>query len=194
MVPAPIGRVDLAPSLAWVSWTPHAGPEQADDVAAVAADTDEGRRRIADAVRDEDAGIARLANLSVAALWVPDRVAADPVAFLYAGPVRDPGSATAVEYATVQRTSGRQRLKTLARVVEETTVPAGPAVVTIEVRLGWRPRRVVSSVSWMIFPTDLAGAVRLVARTTREEAFEDLAGEVRAVAEELVIEEAGPSR
>ncbi len=185
-----IERFFFAHAAGWVTWLPHAGPEQADAVAALAADDAKGQERVANAVREEDASIARLGSLSIAGLWVPDRAAARPRAFMYAGIVRDAVTTPALYAADLAAQKKPHGMRGLARSVEETTVPIGPAVVTVEVYSESFFGKAISSITWRIFADGYADAVEIVGRTGDKHDFEALAGELRGLAEELVLEPA----
>lgn len=188
-----IERFTFARAAGWVTWLPHAGPEQADAVAALAADDAAGQERVATAVREEDASIARLGSLSIAGLWVPDRVAGKPRAFMYAGVVRDALDSPAAYVAHLEVRKKPHGLRSLARSIEETTVPIGPAVVTVEVYSESFFGKAISSITWRVFPEGYSDTVEIVGRTGDKHDFEALAGELRVLAEELVIEP-GPTQ
>ncbi len=183
-----IERFSFAQAAGWVTWLPHAGPEQADAVAALAAEDPAGQERIANAVREEDASIARLGSLSIAGLWVPDRASATPRAFMYAGPVRDAFASPAAYVADLSVQKRPHGLRSLARSVEETTVAVGPAVVTVEVYSESFFGKAISSITWRVFPAGYRDCVEIVGRTGDRHDFEALAAELRTLAEELVLE------
>lgn len=188
-----IGRMGFARTPEWTVWTPHSGAQAADEAAASVTATEEGRARVAAAIREGDRDLASLSGLTTAGIWVPDPAAGIPSGFMFAGVVRgDETTPDAASYAEGLRATRTPRgVKVFDRGVAEVDVAAGPAVVEVEIAVPRRSRHVVSSVTWMIFPRGYVDTARMYFRTPFPDLLEALVDEARVMADEIVLEPAG---
>jgi len=185
-----MGRFVYGTTPTWGTWTPSSGASQAAEVAGEVADSDFGRKCVAEAIRDYDREIARVDGLVGTAVWVPQPEPGLPMAVMVAGAVRgDAAMPTAEEYLEeLRRPVKRRGVKVLDRTVERVDLPVGPAVVEIEISASRMSRREVCGVAWTVFPDGYLDTVQLHYRTAFPGVLDALRGESELMVGSLQIQ------
>lgn len=188
-----IGRMGFAHPPEWATWLPHSGAEVADQIASLVTTTEEGCARVAAEIRSCQRELAAVPGLTQAGIWVPDPSDGLPSGFMFASMVSgDETIPSPAAYANHLRAAKAPRgVRIFDHGVTEANVALGPAVVEVEIAAPRRGRQVVSSVTWMVFPTGYTDAVRMYFRTPYPDLLEPLADEARIMVDELVLEPAG---